>query len=279
MLLLAVLVAAIQGTDTTVTVRAGSRLELSSFEGDISVQTWTRNAIRVEADHDDDTRVEVDQGGRTVSVRARSRYGPPEVNWRLTVPADMAISLSSHSGSVSVTGTKGELSVSSVEGDIVAHGGTGFVSLQSVEGSIELTSASGRIALSTVDGDIVVRDARGSLKGTTVDGEIRLEGIESDEVDMNSVDGDITFSGAIRAGGRYRISSHDGDVAVVAPAFAADVSVSTFSGDFESDCPVVLSGSQKKRMNFTLGGGGARLDLESFSGTISLRKAPGGKPC
>jgi len=279
MLLLAVLVTAFQGTDTTVTVRAGSRLELSSFEGDVSVQTWTRNAVRVEADHDDETRVEVDQGGRTVSVRARSRYGPPEVTWRLTVPADMAISLSSHSGSVSVTGTKGELSVTSVEGDIVAHGGTGFVSLQSVEGSIELTDASGRIALSTVDGDIVVRNARGSLKGNTVDGGIRLEGIESDEVDVSSVDGDITFEGAIRAGGRYRFSSHDGNVGVIAPSISADVSVSTFSGEFESDFPVVLTGSQKnRRMNFTLGGGGARLELESFAGTISLRRTSGRKP-
>jgi DUF4097 and DUF4098 domain-containing protein YvlB len=273
MLLLAVLVTALQGTDTTVSVRAGSRLELSSFEGDISVRTWTRNAVRVEADHDDETRVEIDQGGRAVSVRARSRYGPPEVTWRLTVPADMALSLSSHSGNVSVTGVKGELSISSVEGNIVAQGGSGFVSLQSVEGTIELTDVTGRIAVSTVDGDLVVRNARGSLKGNTVDGEIRLEGIESDEVDASSVDGGITFEGAIRSGGRYHISSHDGDVAVIAPSISADVSVSTFSGDFESDFPVVLTGSQKgRRMNFTLGGGGARLELESFSGTISLRK-------
>jgi DUF4097 and DUF4098 domain-containing protein YvlB len=197
----------------------------------------------------------------------------------VTVPEDMALSLSSHSGSVSVTGTKGELSVSSVEGSIVAQGGSGFISLQSVEGTIELTDASGRMALSTVDGDLVVRNARGSLKGNTVDGEIRFERIESDEVDASSVDGDITFEGAIRAGGRYHISSHDGDVAVIAPTISADVSVSTFSGDFESDFPVVLTGSQKGgRMNFTLGGGGARLEVESFSGTITLRKTSTRKP-
>lgn len=280
MLLLAVLVlvAPLQGSDTTVQVRAGSRLQLSSFEGDVSVQTWNRSAVRVEADHDDETRVEVDQSGRTVNVRARSRYGPPEVTWRLTVPADMALDLSNHSGAVTVAGVRGEVSVSTMEGDISVQGGEGFVSLQSVDGRIDLANAGGRITLSTVDGDIAVRGARGSIKGNTVDGEIRLEAIEAGDVDLSSVDGNISFEGTIQRAGRYRISSHDGDVHVVVPVIDADVSVSTFSGDFESDFPVVLSGTQGSRLSFTLGKGGARLELESFGGTISLRKVSGRKP-
>jgi hypothetical protein len=80
-----------QGTDTTFAVRGATRLELSSADGGITVQTWSRSAIRVEAAHNEDSRIEVDQAGRTVSLRARARYGPAEVNWKLTVPADMAL--------------------------------------------------------------------------------------------------------------------------------------------------------------------------------------------
>ncbi len=281
MLLLTVLALAtpLQASDTTIQVAPGSRLRLSSFEGAVSVQTWGRSAVRVKADHDDETRVEVDQSGRTVNVRARSRYGPPQVTWRLTVPADMTLDLSNHSGTVTVAGVRGEVSVSTVEGDISVQGGSGLVSLQSVDGRIELTGANGRITLSTVDGDIAVRGVRGSLKGSTVDGAFRLEGIEAGDVDLSTVDGNITFEGTIQSAGRYRMSSHDGDVYVVVPAISADVSVSTFSGEFESDFPVVLTGSQQnRRMSFTLGNGGARLELESFSGTIRLKRAPGRKP-
>jgi environmental stress-induced protein Ves len=268
-----------QGTDTTVSVRAGSRLELSSTEGGITVQTWNRSAIRVEADHDDDTRVEIDQGGRTVNVRARARYGPAEVTWRLTVPADMALDLSSQSGDVRVTGTKGEVSVSTVEGDITVQGGAGFVSLESVEGDIELSSTSGRITVSTVDGEVTVRGASGDLKVSAVDGDVVLEDIESSNLETNTVDGDIRFSGSIRSGGRYRLSSHDGDVTVTAPVINAEVLVSTFSGDFESDYPVTLTGTQGRgRMSFTLGTGGARLEVESFDGTVALRKGSGRRP-
>jgi DUF4097 and DUF4098 domain-containing protein YvlB len=265
-----------QSTDTTVTVRAGSRLELSSQEGDISVATWSRNAIRIEADNDDDSRIEVDQNGGTVSIRAHHRYGPSEVSWKLTVPADMALDLSSQSGDITVEGTKGEVNLSTVEGKVTVRGGSGFVTMQSVEGDLELSDASGRIGLTTVDGSITVRGARGDLKASAVDGEILLEDIESTNVDANTVDGEIRFSGAIRDGGRYRLTSHDGDVTVTAPVINASVTVSTFSGDFDSDFPVTLSGNAaRKRMSFTLGTGGARLELESFDGTVALRKGTG----
>jgi DUF4097 and DUF4098 domain-containing protein YvlB len=145
-----------------------------------------------------------------------------------------------------------------------------------VEGDIELRDASGRISLTTVDGSVKASGLRGDLKVSAVDGEILLDDVESTNVEASTVDGEIRFSGAIRDGGRYRLTSHDGDVTVTAPIINASVSVSTFSGDFESDFPVTLSGSTaRKRMSFTLGTGGGRLELESFDGTVALRKGTG----
>lgn len=267
-----------QGTDTTISVRGGARLELSSTDGDITVQTWNRDAVRVQGDHDEDTRVEIDQSGRAVRIRARARYGPAEVSWRLTVPADVELDLSSQSGDVRVSGTKGEIAVATVAGDIAVQGGGGFIALRSVEGDVELSGTGGRIKVTTVDGGIVIRRANGDIKANAVDGDIVLEDIESADVEATTVAADISFSGTIRPGGRYGLSSHDGDVTVIAPSINADVTVSTFSGDFESDFPVTVSGSQGRgRMRFTLGNGGARLDLESFDGTVALRKGPGGR--
>ena len=50
------------------------------------------------------------------------------------------------------------------------------------------------------------------------------------------------------------------------------VSVATFSGDFDSSFPVTLKDKQKHRFTFTLGTGSARLELESFDGSINLRR-------
>ena len=275
-MLLALLVTAalLQGTDTTVSVRPGTRLELSSFEGSITVSSWNRVAVRIQADHDDDTRIEIDQVGGTLSLHGRARHGPAEASWRLTVPADMALQLRSQSGDVRVEDTRGSVSVETVEGAIEVRGGTGFISLQSVEGNLLLTDAVGRVNLSTVDGSITVRGAKGDLRASAVDGAILMDDVESHNVDANTVDGEIRLSGTIHSGGEYHLASHDGDVTVIAPAINATVSVSTYDGEFESDFPVTIEGiTARKRMTFTMGTGTARLELESFDGTVALRRS------
>ena len=52
------------------------------------------------------------------------------------------------------------------------------------------------------------------------------------------------------------------------------MSVSTYAGQFESDFPVTIDGiTARKRMTFTMGTGTARLELESFDGTVALRRS------
>ncbi len=281
MLHLLLLLALPQGTDTTVTLRSATALELSSFEGSISVTAGPRGTLRVQADHKNDVRVKLDEGGGWVRVSASARYGPPEVTWRLTVPPDLALNLSAHSGDVTVNGSRGRIDVSSVEGSVTVRGGRGQVALETVEGDVVLEDADGYLRLSSVDGDITVRNSAGSLEVRTVDGRVMLDGIRSDNVRASTVDGDIDLAGEIRPGGRYALTSHDGNVTVTAPAIDADVSVSTYDGAFVTDFPVTLTrASDRRRMSFTLGKGGARLELESFDGTVALRKgtrAPAGK--
>jgi len=58
-----------QQTDTTVPVRAGARLEINNFGGEIAVKTWSRNAVRVVADHSSRDRITVDASDQVVRVK------------------------------------------------------------------------------------------------------------------------------------------------------------------------------------------------------------------
>ena len=117
----------------------------------------------------------------------------------------------------------------------------------------------------------MVHDVSGELQAETVNGDVNLLRIQSDNVEANTVNGEITYDGTIRANGRYRLTTHNGGVTVVIPeGTGAQVSVSTFQGDFESAFPVTLTERRGKRFNFTIGDGSARVELESFGGTIRL---------
>jgi hypothetical protein len=52
-----------------------------------------------------------------------------------------------------------------------------------------------------------------------------------------------------------------------------NVSVATFNGAFSSSIPVTIErGHRARRFNFTLGSGSAKLELESFSGSVELAR-------
>lgn len=259
--------------DTTVQVMAGSRLEINKIEGNITIRTWNRQAVQVRPS-DRSAQLHVDVTGRRVSVDADDEdNGPYEGDLELTVPADMALSINTQSGDVTVSGTKAELDIETVEGNIDVQGGAGVVTLHTTDGEVHLVGASGRIEMNSVDGEITGKDLDGEIKAESVDGSVTLDNVTASGIEATTVDGSVTVDGALKAGGRYRLGSHDGSVTLTVPSLDATVSVSTFSGSFESDFQVTLSSTRGgKRMSFTVGSGASSIDLESFDGAIRLER-------
>lgn len=269
--------ALIQDTDTTFAVQQGSRLNVSNFGGEIVVRSWSQNRVRVQATHSSRDRVDISQGALTVTVQAESRRGPPQsVDFDITVPKWMDVSLSGTYTDITVEGTEGRITAETVQGEIRATGGAGFVLLKSVQGAVTLSGARGHVEVGTVNEGIELSDIVGDVSAETTNGDISLTGVDASSVDATTVNGDIDYDGTIKENGRYHFGTHNGDVTITMPdRVSATVSVSTFSGDFDSCFPVTLTpGSHKQhRFNFTIGGGSARVEAESFGGDIRLRCA------
>ncbi|MDF3052146.1 MAG: hypothetical protein K0S19_251 [Geminicoccaceae bacterium] len=265
--------------DTTVTATRGQRLQVNAHGGDVTIQAWNRNAVRVEANTSGRPRVEVVTSPTSVSVRTQGRHGPPsEVGLRISVPPWMALTLSGVNTNARIDGIRAAISVETVEGEVEVAGGDGLISLRSVQGSVKLRGAKGRISVNSVNEDVEVANSTGEITAETVNGEITLEAVDAAVVDASTINGDISYAGPIRSGGRYSLSTHNGDILLTVPeGTGANVSVSTFNGEFESEFPVPLSGTRKgKGFSFTLGSGSAQVTLESFQGTIQLIR-PGGR--
>jgi Putative adhesin len=263
----------VQQLDTTLAVARGQRLDVNAYGGEVTLRAWNRNAVRVEATTSGRDRVEVSSTATAVSVRTQGRHGPPEeIELRISAPPWVAVTLAGVNTSIKVDGIRAPITAETVEGEIEVNGGEGLISLRSVQGSVSLRGARGRISVNSVNEDVHVSGSAGDVVAQTVNGEIGLRLTDAASVDASTVNGDITYSGPIRNGGRYSLSTHNGDIRVtVAQGTSASVAVSTFSGEFESEFPVPLSKTrQGKGFNFTLGSGSAQVSLESFQGTIEL---------
>jgi len=261
--------------DTTFAVSRGARLDVTNFAGTITVGVWNRDEIRIRTEAGRETYV-VSQSGSVVRVKSRGRYHDDEKIFTITVPRWLPLELSGTETDIVVEGADASVSASSVEGDITVRGGRGQVEATSIEGEISIAGANARITASSVDGDVAITNASGELEVESVDGSIELTDITSASVTASTVDGDVYFRGPIQPNGRYRLTTHDGDVTlVVGREINADVTVSTFDGEFESDFPVTIQGTtQRQRFSFTLGTGSAEISLEAFDGTIRLTRGP-----
>jgi len=261
-------------TDTTFSVKQGARLELNNFSGDIAVETWTKNAVRVRADHSSRAEVQIDDDGPTISIDIHHWRGiPTSVDYHLTVPKWMALELSGVNTEISVLGAQGDVEAQSVEGDVSITGGR-KVTAGSVSGSVRVSGAQGRVECSSVNAGVEVHKSSGAIAASSVNGEVVFDDINSDDVEASTVNGGVRFSGPFKDDGSYRFSSHNGSVTVTVPEGTnASVSVSTFSGGFDSSFEVPLKGTKRgKSFDFNLGSGGARIALESFQGSIYLRR-------
>jgi hypothetical protein len=265
-----------QETDTVVSVSPDARLDVHALGGEVVVRTWDRSEMRVVARHGSRDRVEISTSAVVARVRVKAYRGAPSaVDLEITIPAGMDVDLGGTFLYIDIEGVTGEVTAETVHGDVVLRGGRGVIQLQSTQGSVECVDAEGRISVGTLNGSLRLRNVAGEITAETVNGSITAERVDASTVDFITVNGRITYVGTVQDGGRYVVSTHNGDISFAVPQSTnATMSVSSFSGEFVADFPVTLTETSAggKRFSFVLGNGSARVQLESFGGTIRLQR-------
>src|SRR6266850_556330 len=262
--------APLQGqTDTMIAVPAGASLSVNNFGGSIVVHAWTQNRVKVHAEHGSRGGIEASLVGNTVIIKASSRHGAPSVvDFEITVPQDMALTLSGTYTEITVDGVRGAITAETVDGSIDVRGGSGIVTLHSVQGSVTLADATGRIEVNSINEDVELSNISGQINAETTNGSVSLWGIKSASVEATTINGDVEYEGTITDNGTYTFNSHNGDITVSIPEGAnVTLSVATANGDINPSFPLPFQGMRERhRYTFKLGNGSARMEAESFQG-------------
>lgn len=127
----------------------------------------------------------------------------------------------------------------------------------------------------SVSGDVEVNGAHGDITASSVSGNVILEHLYATSINANSVSGDVDVRvDQITGNGDFTFHSVSGDVTLEVPRdFGADLSMTTVSGDIDSDFPITLGNGRmsKRSMNARIGAGGRRLDVSTVSGDLRLK--------
>jgi DUF4097 and DUF4098 domain-containing protein YvlB len=268
-------------TDQTVQVQKGTRLDISNYAGDVSIKVWDKDAVRVQVTHSDRETIDIKPGDQSLLIRSHSQRGPQRsLDYAITVPKWMPITVSGTYADVTLDGTGGDVTIDTTRGDIKVIGGSGFISLKSVQGEIDVSKAKGRVEARAVNEGIHLADISGDVSAESTNGSLILDRIDSANVDLYTVNGNISYDGPIKEKGIYRLTTHNGLIGLAVPEKVnATLMVRTYSGGFRSTFPVKLDDQNpRKRFTLTYGDGSARVELESFGGTIVLRRPGEARP-
>ncbi len=277
----------VRRVDTTFAFGRNGWLDVAVPSGTIIVQGWTRPEARVVGRIErgylvteiSASRIGLATRSDRSSSRDRNRNSGNETVYEVTVPIGTRVMATSAGGDIRIRGTAGEVQATSAGGNIEVVDATDRITVQTVGGDIRVEKARGRVNIATTGGDLELDDIIGPLSVRAVSSDMRISRVESSDVRIGSTSGDITYEGTVDPKGIYELSTHSGDVGFAIPSGSGAVlSLQTYNGEISSAFPMTLQPGENlrrqrgRRMEFEIGGGGARVAITTFSGDITISR-------
>jgi len=267
--------------DSTFAFDKGGSVEVGVASGDIVITAWNRPEARIHATTERGW-IDAQLSSHRIMIDTRANRGRSgETHVEISVPVGTRVQANSASGDIRITGTGAEVEAGSASGSIEVIDATESITVHTVSGDLHAAKLRGRTRLGTTSGDLTAEDVTGDLTAGTVSGDIKLSGVKSSHVSTSTVSASVEYTGTIDPTGSYEFSTHSGDVQLEIPDnSSAALSLETFSGHISSAFPITLQpgdvssmARRGKKMDFTIGKGGAHLSASTFSGDITISKS------
>jgi putative adhesin/SHOCT-like protein len=246
----------------------------------ITVRTKASSWGRSQDDADEalgKVNVRLEQGGDTWTVKSGLEGASPgrvRIDYEITLPRSMGVSVSSLSGDIWIEELDGEQSITTLSGDITIadlglDNGSGQV-MKTKSGDIVGGALTGDISLSSLSGDVEINGFTGNLQVTTQSGDVTIQD-GAGSVQVKTMSGDIEAALRDLGAKPVTVSSVSGDVELQIPADSAvDVAAKSTSGDIGVDLDLEFETQTERLVVGKMHGGGIEVTATTVSGDISV---------
>ena len=278
-------------------VAADPRVVVSAciVSGDVRVHGWDRNEVRARISDGVQitlTRVDQTKSQTATELKLTAKENRPtkespcllQGDLELDVPRAGSVKLQTNSGDISVTEVA-RVNATSLSGTITLVKVHDEAIVNGISGEISAHDSTGSFKLHTVSGSVDARDLAPAgpgavLEANTTSGDVTMDRIQHQRVSVNTVNGEVKYTGPLARGGRYSFQGISGQLRLFLPAnssfrFSGTVGV---GGDFHSDFnlkdeqPDVEKYGPTRHLEGVVGSGDASINASVFSGSIQIRK-------
>jgi len=277
-------------------VERGSRIVIRNEYGDVRVAGSDRDTVEAIATNTNGSQAvpvtisEESSGNQrvfTVSPVKGGRSARQQINLEIKVPRDVELeAIGIRKGNIRVMDLNGGVRLRTDEGNItisrVGSPAGGLVEVMAPNGSVDLLNIGGDVRIVAISSNITVQCVKGDVAARVSSGQIAVSNISGD-VEINVSSGSASFTGPIHPERRYRLKTLSGHVSMDIPdTVGFTAALSSYSGQIHTDFEfpnATLANRTNRRIKH--GDGSGRIELDSFSGSVSLRKivASSGADC
>jgi len=248
-------------------VEAHPVVTIHNPNGTVTVRAWTKSDVMVVARRAT-TEVEVDaeQTGNRVDVQTRQiadTASPDDLrtDFEISVPEDAELQIHNDSGGVNVSNVLGDMNVETIAAGVDLEDTAGYLTVKTVGGAFQCLRCAGR------------------LEVTSISGNFKLIDLRSYYVRAQTSEGNILFNGSFLPNATYVLKNYSGAIEVrFSPGDSFDLSATSLKGKVRNEANLTPSSHHHFVPRFgnalfgTFNSGRARVELNSFDGTINILK-------
>lgn len=244
-------------------VNAAGSVTLRSGNGHQAVVAYTVHSDKVEVDQNTTGNKQRIEFRTHALADARPTAEEARVDYEITLPAGIA---------VNITTTSAPITAENLSGDIGLSSETGQITVTSISKShLHVRSLTAPVSLKDVNSSRVdIQSASGAVKLVDVSGQ---------RVAVGTTSGDINYRGDCSGGGDYLLTTHSGAIDMLLPETASvDLTARSTNGSVENAFPMqekphhTYTPQQGRSFSGTSHSGSSSVELQSFSGKIRVKK-------
>ncbi len=266
--------------ERTVPARPDGLVTITNVAGSVVVTGWDRDEVEITGTLGRGVEeLDIESGGRSVEIEVelvhRSRGRDANADLEIRVPRGSELDIEVVSAEVEIMEVTGEVTIESVSGAVDVEGQPKELDVESVSGSIEIDAETEKVTIESVSGGIHLAGTMREIEAATVSGRIEIETGELRSAELETTSGGVEIFGSLAAGAEVDVESHSGSVDLGLPSStSARFEVATFSGRITNVLgppPDRNRYGPGKELDFEVGGGSARVKIDTFSGSVTLR--------
>lgn len=252
---------------------------IMNMVGSVRVHGWNKDTVLVRGSLAPGDQLYAGGGytGAKMFIESANERDPKPTNLEIWVPARARLWIKTATATIEVEGVDGGLDLYTVSATIDVTANPRELNAEAIDGDIHITGSPAWLRAKTASGLITFRGGSSDAGLSTVSGAVKVDGGVFERTKVETVTGNVSFSGRIDRSGTFDFDTHSGSIDIAIPDRTnASFSVATIAGTINNKVsrgvPTAGRFGRGSELTTDMGDGGAKISVRTFKGAVTLRR-------